>query len=375
MQDVVEYREAMLAGLRPRPAARLRLADAAGLVLAEDVRAEHDFPAADIASIDGYAVVSADGIDAVAFPVMSGDPLPAGCDAVVPAVDVRLDGDRVTLLRSVGAGEHVRRQGSDLARGALAVAHGTVIDSRSIGMLAACNMRVLLAHPRVRVAIVSVGDELSRPSRRESDDAIIDSNGPMLMAAVTEIGGTATRHGPVPDDTEELQRALRNAAAQSDIIITTGGLSHDGRNTVRTLLTELGGVNFVDVAMHPGSLHGHGVFAGTPIITLPGNPVSACVSFHVLAAPAIRRLQGRTQLLPHLQPAVLQVPLSPAPGTRQFVRAMLRRREQLEVVPLSGHGRHALAGLVHADCLIVIPPRDTDLPVGSIVQVFELRGI
>ena len=402
MRSVEDHQRIVLGDATPLPAARVPLLEADGLVLAESVAASWPLPSFDNSSMDGYAVRAVDlagasedspvrlpvrgdlaagqqALNALeagsAIRIMTGAPVPDGADAVVPVEWTDGATDVVSITRAPDLGAHVRRQGEDVAAGAVVLEPGTPITARVIAMLASVGLAEIPVHRRPRVAVISTGDELVEPGVEPGPGQIVDSNSYMLAAAVREAGADAVRIGPVPDDEATLEGALRDEAQRSDLILTSGGVSMGAYDTVKAVLTRLGGVDFVKVSMQPGMPQGSGRVGSTPIVTLPGNPVSSYVSFEVFVRPLIRRLLGHQDLhRPHIHAICAREFTSPGAKT-QFARVSLRVEDGLLMAePEGGQGSHIIGGLSRADGLAVIPVGTDRVRVGDELVVWDLRG-
>ncbi len=400
LRPVADHVAAVLAGAAPLPAVRLELTDAEGLVLAEDVTAAWPLPSFDNSSMDGYAVLVADVADAAvespvtlpvrgdiaagqsaddpllagtAIRIMTGAPVPPGADAVVPVEWTDGGTETVTITLAPDPGAHIRRAGEDVDTGSIVVTAGTVITARVVAMLAAVGRGSVLVHPRPRVTVISTGDELVDPGTDPGFGQIVDSNSYMLTAAAREAGATARRVGPVPDDDATLARVLVEEAARCDVILTSGGVSMGAYDTVKAVLSDLGGVEFVKVAMQPGMPQGCGTVDGTRIVTLPGNPVSSYVSFEVFVRPLIRRLLGHVDIdRPRVHAICTRAFPSPAHKT-QFARVRLGTRDGLLVAePEGGQGSHIIGGLSRANGLAIVPPETTEVQEGQELVVIDL---
>ena len=403
MMSVEEYRAAVLAGLSPLPRVDVPLAQSLGLVLAADVTAPWPLPSFDNSSMDGYAVRAADVaaarpgapvtlevIDDVpaglmpirpvtagtATRIMTGAPMPAGADCVVPVE--RTDGgtDVVAITEGVDPGAYIRRAGDDVQAGDRVLTAGTVITSRQIAVLAAVGCDTVPVHRRPRVAVLATGSELVEPGTPLEPGLIVDSNSFMLIAAIEEAGATAIRVPPVVDDEELFLAAVQSQLVgpePADLLITTGGVSMGAYDTVKAVFSQLGTVAFMKVAMNPGMPQGFGHVgrSATPIITLPGNPVSSYVSFENFVRPAIRTLQGWPQPMRPVRLVPLLEGFRSMPGKRQFMRGAL---DGDSVRPVGGAGSHAVGGLAKADCLIVVPEDVIELAAGDVVEVIDVRG-
>lgn len=400
MRSVEEHQRIALALSGPLPPAALALDDALGCILAEDVTAAWPLPSFDNTSMDGYAVVAADlatasdaapvhlrVVDDVAaghrathtveagsaIRIMTGAPLPAGADAVVPVEWTDAGTTAVAISRTVDPGAHIRRRGEDVAEGDVVLTAGTQLTARHLALLAASGRGEVSVYPRPRVAVVSTGDELTAPGQPLEMGQIADSNGVMLMAAVVEAGAVPIRVGPVRDDDDALREALSEAVREADLVITTGGVSMGAYDTVKAVLSQRGTVEFVKVAMQPGMPQGLGRLGEVPIITLPGNPVSAYVSFEIFVRPLIRRMRGCAQVMrPTVHASCGQEFTSPA-GKTQFARVHLRREGGLlHAYPEGSQGSHILGGLARADALAVVPPEVTKVAAGEELVVLDL---
>ena len=402
MRSVAEHQRVVLGDTHPLPAVTASLLDADDLVLAQAVTASWPLPSFDNSSMDGYAVRAADVAGAspehaVSLPVrgdiaagqaaaerlepgtavriMTGAPVPQGADAVVPVEWTDAATDTVSITRTPDLGAHIRLRGEDVAAGEVVLEPGTPINSRVIAMLAAVGIAGVPIHRRPRVSVISTGDELVDPGVDPGVGQIVDSNSYMLTAAVREAGAEAVRIGPVRDDEDELERVLAQEAERSDLILTSGGVSMGAYDTVKAVLTRLGGVEFVKVAMQPGMPQGSGHIGSTPIVTLPGNPVSSFVSFEVFVRPLIRRMLGHAQLdRPKLHAICAREFTSPV-GKTQFARVRLYARDGLIMAePEGGQGSHIIGGLARADGLAVIPEQVGRVAESDELVVMDLRG-
>lgn len=402
MRSVEEHQRVVLGDAQPLPAQRVSLIEADGLVLAEVVAASWPLPSFDNSSMDGYAVRVGDVADAsesspVRLPVrgdiaagqepeahlaagtaariMTGAPIPEGTEAVIPVEWTDGSTEEVSITRAPDPGAHIRRRGEDVEAGQVVLEPGVAINARVIAMLAAVGLAEIPVHRRPRVSVISTGDELVDPGTAPGPGQIIDSNSYMLTAAVREAGADAVRVGPVRDDEDELERVLRQEAEHSDLILTSGGVSMGAYDTVKAVLTRLGGVDFVKVAMQPGMPQGSGRVGDTPIVTLPGNPVSSFVSFEVFVRPLIRRMIGHARLeRPRLHAICAQGFGSPL-GKTQFARVRMHMRDGLVMAePEGGQGSHIIGGLSRADGLAVIPEQVSRVEQGEELIVMDLRG-
>jgi len=401
MDSIETYLADIMAAIRPLPACELALADALGSVLVADVTAQWPLPSFDNSAMDGYAVRAADVAAAsednpVVLPVhgeiaagdtgrrdlvsgtviriMTGAPLPAGADAVVP-VEVTDGGTvQVAIRQPASAGSAVRRKGGDARPGDLLLTAGTRLGAVHLGLLAAAGHGTVQARPRPRVTVISAGNELVEPGTALIPGQIWESNATMLAAAAREAGCAALRYPIVPDDTGAVLAAVQDALAGADLLITSGGVSMGGEHdVVKAALATLGTVSFRKVAMQPGMPQGFGTVgpAATPIFTLPGNPVSAYVSFRLFVLPALDALQDLFEERGKPAQAVLTQPVRSPAEKRSFLRGVLDGPAGL-VTPVSGQGSHQLASLARANALIIVPEQVTSLESGASVDVLEL---
>ncbi len=403
MKSVDAHLEACLRGVDVLSPIDLQLLDAQGCVLAEDVSAPTNLPIFDNSAMDGYAVRASDVAAAtrevpVSLPVvgdipagspsahglahgtavriMTGAPLPDGADSVV---QVELTDGGVAQVQVYGAvpvGRHVRRGGDDLIQGDMVLPAGTRLGPRQLGLLAAIGRDRVLARPKPRVVVLSTGSELVEPGSRAASGKIWDSNSFLLTTAAREAGATAFRIGIVPDEPKKLIDTIEDQLIRADLVLTTGGVSVGAYDVVKEVMSRLGTVEFDRVSMQPGMPQGRGVIGPdkTPIFTLPGNPVSAYVSFEVFVRPVIRRLLGaKTIFRPEVRAAALTGFTSPA-GKRQYARGALGVEEGRYVVRvLEGQGSHRVRDLAYSNCFIVVPEDVTQVPDGGTVKVMVLE--
>ena len=386
----------------PLPAFPQPLMDALGLALAEDVVAPISLPSFDNSGMDGYAVVHSDVAGAsedapvhlpvvgeigagqatilalspgTAVKIMTGAPVPKGATAVVPYEWTDRGVARVEITRAPREGQHVRPAGDDVREGDMLLEEGTPLGPRHLGLLAAVGRATVRSRPRPRVVIISTGSELREPGSTLARDAIYDANSFLLAAAARAAGAIAYRVGIVPDDPTAFSEALTDQLVRADMVVTTGGVSEGDFDVVKETLASHGSMWFGGVAMQPGKPQGFGTIGvdETPVFTLPGNPVSAYVSFDTFVLPAIRRMMG---MLPYERPtsrARLTHGISSPAGKLQLVRAVHESdRGGTFVSPVGGHGSHLIGDLAAANALIVVPPETTALQAGDMVAIRKL---
>ena len=397
MRSVEEHRRVVAGLINPRPPVALPLADALGLVLADDVVAPLSLPGFDNSAMDGYAVLATDvaaaGQDTpvrlpvaedipagrtdiptlaagTAHRIMTGAPLPAGATAVVPVEATDGATDTVTIRSAPREGQHIRRAGEDVTAGTTVLRAGQVVTPAALGLAAALGLGELTVVPRQRVLVVSTGTELVGPGVPLQPGQIYESNGVMLAAAVRDAGAEVAASPMTGDDVDAFRETLRGHAADADLILTTGGVSAGAYEVVKDALGGSGDVEFVKVAMQPGMPQGAGTLDGVPVVTLPGNPVSALVSFEVFVRPALRAAMGRPDAeRPHRE-AVLTEDLTSPRGKRQFRRGVL---DGDAVTSYGPPASHHLRWLASANCLLELGEDVDSVNAGSRVQVWDLR--
>ena len=389
------------AAIRPLPPTQLGITEAEGCVLAEDITALSALPPFDNSAMDGYAVHAEDVAKAsadtpVSLPVTgevaagdtgayavapgtclritTGAQLPGGADAVVPVEQTDGGVARVVIRAAVEPGSAVRFRGGDARAGEVLLPAGTRLSTMHIAVLAASGRARAEVYPRPRVVVISTGNELTEPGSALAPGQIWDSNSFMLAAAAREAGCIAFRHGPVPDDPREMLPTIEDQLLRADLIVTSGGVSMGGEHdVVKEALSQLGTVQFRKVAMQPGMPQGFGTVGDdqTPIFTLPGNPVSAYVSFQLFVLAALGALQGdRARALPGVRAAVTG-PLRSSPNKRSYLRGVLDQAAGT-VTPLTGQGSHQVATLGRANALIVVPEWIVQMREGDEAEVLLL---
>ncbi len=380
------------------------LLESIGLPACEDVVSTISLPVFDNSGMDGYAVCHADVVDAsqespvhlpvvgeigagqatllamspgTAVKIMTGAPVPQGCDAVVPYEWTDRGVVQVVISQAPSLGQHIRRAGEDVLVGDLLVEDGTLLGPRQIGLLAAVGRDRVSTRPRPRVVVISTGSELREPGTPLGHDSVYDANSYLLAAAASRAGAIVYRVGIVPDDAATFRDALSDQLVRADLVVTSGGVSEGDFDIVKESLRSLGTVWFGGVKMQPGKPQGFGVVGEdqTPIFTLPGNPVSSYISFQVFVLPAIRRMMG---LLPYSRPAsrgLLTHAISSPMDRRQFLRATYDAsagRTVAAVTPVGGAGSHLIGDLAQANCLIVVPEDVTSIAAGEQVELLRL---
>ncbi len=403
---VADHLAGILAALTPLPSERVGVAGALGRALAADVASRTDLPGFTNSAMDGYAVRAADvaaaGPDSpVRLPVdgdiaagdtrsrvlvpgrtmriMTGAPLPEGADAVVPVEESDGGTEAAALRLAPAVGRHVRFRGEDVRSGDIVLRAGTVLSPGHLSLAASANLGELDVVRRPRVAVVSTGDELVAPGSELGHGQIVNSNGIMLAALVAAAGAELATVVHLRDDADEMRAFLLDPPGDPDLVLTSGGVSMGAYDIVKEVLTADGGVRFVKVAMRPGMPQGFGLVGPrhTPIITLPGNPLSSLVSFHVFVLPALRLLAGAD---PHAAPrfsAVAGVDWRSVPVKAEFSRVVVEPSQDggpVRVRPFGGQASHAVGALAEATALAVVPPDVTEVHEGMPLTCIPLLG-
>lgn len=395
--SVVDAVRTVLQRVPRLPAEPVPLARARGRVLAADVIATRALPGFDNSAMDGYAVRAADlpgtlpvvgtaaaGGDTQPVPagaaarIFTGAPVPPGLDTVVMQEDATRAGDLVTLP-AARVGDHVRRRGEDVAPGDRVLTAGTRLTAWHLGLLAALGHATVLVARAPRVAVIATGDELVDVTAEPGPGQLVDSSAHALIGLVEEAGGTATHLGIAKDDLASLV-ALLAAAADHDVLITTGGVSVGDRDHVRPALAAAGiELALYKVAMKPGKPFAFGVRAGAtaqPVFGLPGNPVSTIVGFELFVRPALLAMQGATIVERPRVPVVLEGGYTKQAGRAHFLRATVTRDgATLRAVPHPRQGSAMLSSLVGCNALVELPADLTELPPGASTPALLLEAV
>ena len=408
-RSVADQLSAVLAAVGALPPALVSLDAALGLVLAEDIRSRTDTPPFDNSAMDGYAVQRADLLHAsdehpVTLPVvadlaagtsqnpllvsgqaariMTGAPIPDGADAVVPIEDTDQGTETVTIVRAPVPAAHIRRAGEDAHAGDIVLTRGALLWPTRVAAAASAGTPSLWAHPAPRVAVISTGSELVTPGEPTRRGQIPDSNSYLLAAAVAAAGAVPIRLGAVPDDENNLRSLLAGLVGNVDAIVLSGGVSVGAYDVVKAVLAPLGTVWFGPVKMQPGKPQGFGRLSGDDsagegpfVFALPGNPVSAFVSFEAFVRPALRRLGGHTDLFRPTISATAAESWDSPPGRAQYMPVTLDgegTRTLVRRAAAGGSGSHLVAGLAQAVGLAIVPENVTRIAEGDRVTVMLL---
>jgi molybdopterin molybdotransferase len=385
---------AVLARVHPLAPEEVQVADAAGRVLAKDVRAAVDLPPFPSSAMDGFAVRAADtpGGLTVAARIAAGRPadrplrqgeamaiatggvVPEGADSVVP-IEVVVTGDNtVTAPARVVQGENVRPRGGDVQAGSVVLERGMRLGAAQVGALAAAGIARVSCGSRPRVALLTTGTELQRPGVPLEPGQIYESNGAMLAAALRAAGAHVTMLEPVKDDPEAHERALEQALA-ADVAVTSGGVSVGPHDLVRSAAAGLGVEEvFWGVAVKPGKPLSFGVRGDTLVFGLPGNPVSSLVGCELFVRPALLALQGAADPSPRFHVGRLARPASRNPHRDELLRARSSTSDDGIVLdPVDGQESHMIVRAAAADALVLAPRGEGELPAGATVRYLTLE--
>lgn len=409
MRSVAEFYQDCLSAVAQQPPLDVQLADAVSCVLAEDVEAPFDLPVADLAARDGYAVRSEDLAGArpdnelslrvteeiragdvnpaalvpgTAIRIASGAPMPAGADSVIALEFTDHGMAQVNVRTQPAVGENIRRKAEDVEEGEIVLRKGTRVGARQVALLAGVGRSRVYVHPRPRVVILSIGDEIVEPGEKARPGTVFDANGHALSTAITDAGAQTFRVAAVPDERHVLSETIEDQLVRADLILTTGGISHGSGDTVREVLSTLGTVRFDNIAAWPGHILGVGTVGGddngeggTPIFCLPGDPVSAQVCFEVFVRPALRHMQGWTQLTrPSVKAAVDRSWYSPR-GRREFVRVRLvgDPKSGYQAKVMGAPASLLLSALAESNALAIVPESTTNVHTGDMLQCLVLE--
>ncbi len=393
--SLADHRRRILSTVAPLPSTSSSLLEARGLVLAARIDAPGDIPPFANSAMDGFAVRAADVAEGSrlqiagevaagaadltpvgpgqAVRIMTGAPMPPGATAVVPVELVEEEPGTVTLHVAPDTGENIRDAGESVRAGEVVLEPGRVLGPAEIGMLAAMGIGRVEVHPAVRVATLATGDELVEPGQPLRPGQIHESNSYGLAAQVAEAGAIAFRQPIAPDDRTRLRKAFTDALSVADILVTSGGVSAGRYDLSKQVMAELGDVTFSKVAMQPGMPQAFGTIDGIPVFGLPGNPVSSAVSFEVLVRPAIKRMQGRSDLnRPRVIARLAEDVRSPEHKV-SFLRVRLQKGQDDWLASTTGaQGSGILRSMVLADGLAEIPADRTAMSAGETVVVHLL---
>ncbi len=379
---------------------RTAISEAQGLLCAEEVVATGALPAFDQAAVDGYAVRYVDVMNAseanpVQLPVVgeigagartahrlqpnqavyvaTGAPLPIIADTVIPRYETNAHSARVSFTAPLPSGSYVRRIGEDVQPGDVAVRSGAFIGAAQVGLLAAVGRDKVLVHPRPRLSIISVGEELVDVARTPGPGQVYDVNSFALAAAARDAGADVNRIGIGPRDMRRLRELVEARLLVSEAVVIAGAAGGSTSELVAEALADLGELDLTRVAMQPGSAQGFGLLGPdrVPTFLLPANPVSALVVFEIIVRPALRVMLGRRNPYRRTVTARTLEPITSPHGRQSFLRGQLMRDDEDDylVHVLGGSSTHLLASLAEANCLVLIDEGVTDIPIGAEVEI------
>jgi molybdopterin molybdotransferase len=399
MLSVAEARARIRAAFHPLGSEQVGLMQGLGRVLAEDAAARVTQPPADVSAMDGYAVRAADvanvparlkvvgqapaggSYDGTLLPgeavrIFTGGPLPTGADTIIIQEDTTADGDQVTVKEGATAGTYVRRAGLDFRAGEVLLKKGRLLSARDIGIAAAMNLPWLRVTRRPRVAILATGDEVVMPGEPLGPHQIVSSNGLSLAAFVTVCGGEPIHLGIAPDNRATLA-AMAGAAVGADLLVTSGGASVGEHDLVQAALGEAGmQMDFWKIAMRPGKPLMFGRIGPTPVLGVPGNPVSTLVCALMYLRPAINVMLGLEEEARPQPTALLGADLPANDSREDYLRSRLSYDPQgrLVATPFPKQDSSMLSLLAKSECLVVRAPRAPAISAGSLVPIVPLMG-
>src|SRR3989441_6795590 len=401
MISVEEALERILREISPLDVTDVPLPQSLGLVLAQDIVAHEDIPPLANSAMDGFALLSHDsqprdgqpprlrvtgGVAAgyvadhaveegTAMRIMTGAPVPPGADTVIQVELTRSDGsdsEWVEILQTVEPGNNIRPAGEDMRRGQTILLRRTEIGPWEIGVLATLGWASVPVIRRPHVAILGTGDEVIDVDEPLRPGKIRNSNSYLLEAAVRHSGAEPTRRGVGRDSIESLREKFTEAI-QSDLIITSGGVSVGDFDLVKNIMTEQGEIHFWRINMRPGKPVAFGHIGSVPLLGLPGNPVSAAVTFELFARPVIRKMLGHTRLLRPQIDVVVEDGVSDRAMRRHYVRAQVQWRDGRFVARTTGNqGSHIMTSLLNANALLIVPEGGTVIQPGAIARAIML---
>ena len=401
--SVAHARESVLEAIAPLDPETVAIDDALGRVLSEDVRAAEDVPPFPCSAMDGYAIRAGDAGrhlvivgesragtpagqavgEGEAIRVSTGAAIPAGATAVIPQEDVDHAGDEIETRAASASGQHIRAAGEDMRAGTLQLAAGSRLTAIELGAAVGAGMGRLSVSRRPRVAILCTGDELRAPGEPLGPGEIHNSNAPMLVGLAIGAGAIVGPAERLPDDRRATERGIAEALQSTDVVIISGGVSVGPHDHVKPALAQLGVEEvFWSVALQPGKPTWFGLLRSGPgqplVFGLPGNPVSAVVTFSLFVAPALAALQGGPAPRPPHAQAALAADVKRNPRRDQAIRVRLELGGEgtgpaaLTAFPNGAQGSHILTSLLHADALAMIPMGEGTQPAGSIVALEPL---
>ena len=372
------------------------LGEAVGRITSDAVVAGHDVPPADNSAMDGYAIHQADlhsvksdtalaliGESFAGHPfsgtlqpgqcvrIMTGANVPDGASAVIMQEEVKRQDERVLLQRELKAAENIRRRAEDIRAGDTLLPAGHLLRAADIGLLASQGIDRVLVQRRLRIALISTGDELVPAGQPLGPGQIYDSNRAMLQAALTDAGFVVIDMGHAADDVDTLRQRFMAADSSADVVITSGGVSVGEADLVRQVISDIGDIRIWKIAIKPGKPFAFGTLPNSVFFGLPGNPVSALVTLLQLAMPALITMQGGRWQAPLTHQAKLLAPVRKKPGRAEYQRGVVTQTGggELQVTPLSNQGSGVLTSMSKANCFILLAQEKGSVAEGDYVTI------
>jgi len=400
MISLEEAREFVLSVASRREPAVVPVADALGLVLASDIVSAVSIPPFANTAMDGFAIKASDVVDAPislhiagtiaagqapshvlqpgeAMRIMTGAVVPDGADAIVMVELTSVDhdnADTVLVSEAVPVGNHIRGIGDDVNPGDLLFSAGDVLGAGHLGVLCSLGLIEVSAYPRLRIGVISTGDELVDDGSPLEAGQIRDSNRRTVLSLITSVGAEAVDLGLARDDEDVIEAAMRSGVAECDAVMTTGGVSMGDFDYVKAVLRRIGDMRWMQIAIKPAKPFAFGTVDGVPVFGFPGNPVSCMVSFELFGRPAIRQMMGHETPIIATESAIADSSLGRGPdGKTHFVRVAgaRDRKGQMHVRSSGGQGSHMLWAMSQATALAVVPDGD-GIEAGGDVEVIVL---
>jgi len=393
MLDLEEAQARILADVEALGTERVSLEDSIGRVLASDVVSNVNLPPFDYSAMDGYAIALGSGPQlrvvgesragtetpsalamGTAMRILTGAPIPPGADTVVMQEETKREGDALELTGTPRKGDHIRHAGEDLAMGAVALSRGLRLRSTHIPLLASLEIVRPQVTRRPVVTVLATGDELREPGAPARPGSIVESNAPTIAALAREAGANVRLLPIVADERDKLKRALNDALDGADIVLTIGGVSVGDHDLVKPMLAEVGvTLDFWKVSIKPGKPLAVGRRDRTRVLGLPGNPVSAVVTFLLFGAPLIRKLSGDPSVLPVRHHARIARDVKHHPGRTELLRARTTVENGERVVtPVGSQASGSVVSIAWADALVVIPKDSKGVSAGTMVEAILL---
>jgi molybdopterin molybdotransferase len=393
MISIEEAQRTILEKITPLDPEKVSLFQGLNRVTPDEHVAPWDIPPSDNSAMDGYAFshdtlianrlrvngfLPAGEIRTIpvapgeAIRIMTGAPIPPGCDTVLPQEEVEVEGEYIRLTALVKAGSHLRKRGEDVRQGNVVITAGTLLRPQEIGMLSAMGITSLAVHRKVRIAILATGDELLEPGSTPAPGKIINSNSYTLAAQVLDAGGDPVLLGIAPDTLDATCARIR-AGLTADFMVITGGVSVGERDYVKMAIEKLGGnISFWKIDMKPGKPLAFATLEGKPVFALPGNPAAAMVSFELFVRPALLKVMGQKHIFRPLIKAIMQEPVVNKGKRPHLVRGIVSvQHDRYQVSTTGNQSSGRLSSLIQGNGLIMVAP-ETSLPVGAEAEVMLL---